>query len=639
MGIRINSYCVLFSIFTVPFNIYAFQHQSLEIPPVVISAKIPASYSTSGAPKIIISSQSISSTGVTSLAQALQELGGIQVSDITGNSSQVLLSMRGFGANANSNAVLLINGIPLTNPDLMPSDLNAIPLQEIEYIEIINGSEGVLYGDQAVGGTINIVTRHTPNKNIELFCGTGSYKQGNCYATYNNKSKQFSYGLSLLANHSNNYRVYNDYDQGLISGNAAYTYQSGDLSFDYKIINERMLYPGALSSAQVRQNRRQANNTSDYFKDWNGLFHLRQQQTFANSWQLQTDIMRRELHGAGVLMSPFNQQRYINFFKPQLKGTFHSAHINTGLDIEDDNYYLRSLYGLTNDSLQKYAAFGLINIPVNNKLAFSLGARGAQQNSHIVSYPETINKALATTIGVTYQVQAKTKLYLRRAGSFRFPNADENAFAPPGVNGLKTQKGASYETGIQWDWKNLSNKFSIYTLNLIDEISFDPKQTPARPFGSNRNLDPTARMGLSLIEKYQITDKTYLDGQYNYVNARYRNGYFSGNRIPLVSENIFHAGINHLFAEHWNIYTEAVFTGNQYPANDDANISGLIGGYTVYNFNLRYHFKRMTASFRVNNIFNKYYYFYTLYSPYSGTESFYPAPARNFMLTFKYVFV
>ena len=35
-----------------------------------------------------------------------------------------------------------------------------------------------------------------------------------------------------------------------------------------------------------------------------------------------------------------------------------------------------------------------------------------------------------------------TQLYLRRAENFRFPKADENAFAPIGVSGLRTQRGA-----------------------------------------------------------------------------------------------------------------------------------------------------------------------------------------------------
>ena len=73
-------------------------------------------------------------------------------------------------------------------------------------------------------------------------------------------------------------------------------------------------------------------------------------------------------------------------------------------------------------------------------------------------------------------------------------------------------------------------------------------------------------------------------------------------------------------------------------ATDDANIAGKNGGYTTYNFNLGYRLKNLSASLRVNNIFNQYYYFYTVYQTSMLSEFFYPAPGRNFTLNLKYTF-
>jgi outer membrane receptor protein involved in Fe transport len=66
------------------------------------------------------------------------------------------------------------------------------------------------------------------------------------------------------------------------------------------------------------------------------------------------------------------------------------------------------------------------------------------------------------------------------------------------------------------------------------------------------------------------------------------------------------------------------------------NIAGKIGAYTVYNFNALFEYQSISLSFRVNNIFNKNYYIYTVYQPMMNTEFFYPAPDRNFMLTLNY---
>lgn len=606
------------------------------IPPIVLTAN--ARNHLDGTSTTIVTHQEMAAKGVTSLSQALQSLGGVQLQDMVGNGSQVGLGMRGFGTNASSNTLLLVNGIPLTNPDMMPPDLNAIPLDEIRYIEVFAGSESVLYGDQAVGGTINIVTREDEKNNANVSCSGGSYHQRSCYATLTNRFKQLRYAVNVLNLHTDNYRARNDYDQNLLSGWLKYFYQTGQLSFNYRIANERMLYPGALTAAQVAQNRRQAADDTDFFRNWNGFYQISSSQQLGPIWNLETDFVRREMHGDGVLTSPFTQSRITHFIKPQLKGTLGNATVISGVDFENDSYHLGTTFGVTNNVIQKYSIYGLVKYPMTSQLSLSLGARGAQQNNDLEPENDSVNHAIATTLGAVYQFTPHIEIYLRRAESFRFPKVDELTFTPSNTNELKTQHGVSYETGIESHQHKLTSKLGVYQLNLVDEITFDPTQTPQAPFGTNRNLDPTVRQGFSVSEKYQLSDNASLGAQFNHVNARFQSGPNSGNRIPLVAENIFHAGIDYAFNSFWNLYTEAVYTGSQYAANDDANVAGTSGGYTVYNFNLRYRYQHWTASCRVNNIFNKYYYFYTVFNTFMLNESFYPAPGRNFMLKVQYDF-
>lgn len=609
------------------------------VPPVIVKAPIKLTTNTSG-PKQIITQEQMSATGVTTLAQALQNLGGIQLQNTTGNDAQVLINMRGFGANANSNVLMLLNGIPLTNPDLMPPDLNVIPLNEIEYIEIVAGTESVLYGDQAVAGTINVVTKQRVKDKVDLTCGVGSFQQYNCAVAVFNHYQNLKYNVSLSNKHTDNYRDHNDYDQNVLLGGFSYLYGTGNIDFDYKLGEEDMQYPGALTAQQVRQDRQQANNDTDFFKDTNDYFHLRNQQYLTEHWQLETDLSRRDMHGHGVLTSEFTQSRNIYFLRPQLKGKYNDTVITTGLDVESDQYHLNSLYGLTDNTQQKYGAFGLLNYPIYTRTTLSAGLRGAEQTGHLESGTDSnnLNRAIATTLGLNYQFTVNANAYLRRAESFRFPKADENAFAPVGVTALRTQRGVAYESGVEWQNDQYVAKAGIYQLNLEDEIAFDPTQTPQTPFGSNVNLDPTVRRGLTISGKDQLIRQVAVDAQYNYVNAQFQNGIYAGNRIPLVAENILRGGVNYFFAEHWNAYTEAVYTGNQYAANDFGNVAGANGGYTLYNFHLRFIYQQLTAAFRLNNIFNTYYYYYTVYDSSSNSETFYPAAGRNFTLNVNYSF-
>ncbi len=87
---------------------------------------------------------------------------GVQVRSLFGgvNGAQTSVDMRGFGATAVNNTLILINGRRLNDLDLAGVDFSTIPRKSIERIEITRGNSGaVLYGDGAVGGVINIVTK------------------------------------------------------------------------------------------------------------------------------------------------------------------------------------------------------------------------------------------------------------------------------------------------------------------------------------------------------------------------------------------------------------------------------------------------------------------------------------------------
>jgi outer membrane receptor protein involved in Fe transport len=130
-----------------------------------------------------------------------------------------------------------------------------------------------------------------------------------------------------------------------------------------------------------------------------------------------------------------------------------------------------------------------------------------------------------------------------------------------------------------------------------------------------------------------------VDAQYHFVNARFQTGIYKGNRIPLVSENIIRAGIDWPITKNWQVYAETLYTSSQYSDSDNANIAGLIGGYTTFGFNIRYQYLNFSAALHANNIFNKNYYFYTVYQTSMAEQFFYPAPGRNFSLILNYHFV
>ncbi len=81
------------------------------------------------------------------------------VRDVYGTGKTASVDIRGFGETGALNTFVLVDGRRVNEIDLSGVDWTQIPLDQMERIEIVRGSGSVLYGDNAVGGVINIITK------------------------------------------------------------------------------------------------------------------------------------------------------------------------------------------------------------------------------------------------------------------------------------------------------------------------------------------------------------------------------------------------------------------------------------------------------------------------------------------------
>ena len=128
---------------------------------IVVSATRAPDRSIGTAANIqVIDRREITASGAANVTELLRGRAGVHVRDLFGDGSNATVDMRGFGATAASNVLVLVDGRRL-NPssDVGTLFFNSVPLQEVERIEIVQGSAGVLFGNQAIGGVINVITR------------------------------------------------------------------------------------------------------------------------------------------------------------------------------------------------------------------------------------------------------------------------------------------------------------------------------------------------------------------------------------------------------------------------------------------------------------------------------------------------
>ncbi|MEO8009962.1 MAG: TonB-dependent receptor plug domain-containing protein, partial [Betaproteobacteria bacterium] len=121
----------------------------------------------------VISSEEIRRSPARTLPQLLSYQAGLGGRDLFGNNaSQATVDMRGFGATAAQNTLVLLDGRKMNDIDLSGVQWSALPLDSIERVEIIRGSGAVQYGDGAVGGVINIITRKPGKKGPQATIAT-----------------------------------------------------------------------------------------------------------------------------------------------------------------------------------------------------------------------------------------------------------------------------------------------------------------------------------------------------------------------------------------------------------------------------------------------------------------------------------
>lgn len=646
--------CAAFGILLAPTAI-ALELQTPRTEQIIVSATrgdrpaidIPASIE-------IIDQSEIIASGARHIAALLRNRGGLQLSDLYGDGSRTQISMRGFGANAAANTLVLVDGRRLNNTDLAPADLNSIALASVERIEIIQGSAGVLYGDQAVGGVINIVTRRPEDFAGDVELRAGSYDD---YGLSARASQQLSNGLFYQASatfrQSDNYRDNNKLQYGNGLGRLGFDYGRGRLFVEYQRVDEDLELPGGIFLQQLRSDRKQTRFPNDRSDTETDISRLGWQHTLHERWEVLCEYTSRRSISDGVLTNiEFQQKRHHRSVNPRLIGTFNLTSGDTvltfGADLEETDYALRSIFGLTNNTQEMYSFYAQIVLPMTEYFSFTGGIRRASVNNRLFdrgpfgAYPDGLDQddtQTASTLGINFFPAPDWRVFLRRDESYRFPLADEQNLVSFGTTGLHTQTGESIEAGIEWRGERHSATLLGYQLDLENEIDFDPT---TGFFGANTNLDPTRRSGVIVQGSFALTGWASLAGNYTYTDAEFSAASLSGNAIPFVAE---HQGALRVIIRPISgleFYIEALGISERVASGDFTNSFQHLPGHGVLNINVNYNRGGFFIAARLNNMLDHEYsdFAATAFNPttFATETGFFPAPEINFLLTAGYRF-
>ena len=137
----------------------------------------------------VITNKEIEKRGYKNIEEALVNVPGLSFSG--GN-----LSMRGqVPSMGNKHLVVLVDGIPQNGIDNRSFDLDFIPVEQIEKIEVVPAGGAIMYGGNATSGVINIITKNYENRK---YWGNAGLQLG----SFNERKYKFNYGVNLTENFS-----------------------------------------------------------------------------------------------------------------------------------------------------------------------------------------------------------------------------------------------------------------------------------------------------------------------------------------------------------------------------------------------------------------------------------------------------
>lgn len=602
----------------------------------------------------VISRQEIERSGAQNVAEVLRGRSGVFVRDASGNGSGAVVDMRGFGPTATSNTLVIVDGRRLNNAsDTGAPDLGSISLDDVERIEIVQGSAGALYGNQAVGGVVNIVLRRPLGAASSVELGVGSYGRQQLRM---NLAEQLGDGLSLRLSgetrNADNYRDNNaeEYDNLLL--HLEKTHAAGRVFIEGQVIRDYLELPGSLFEDELAADRRQS--VADYAGDFSDtdtdILRIGAQHMLTGAWMMEGELSRRRAYHDFVTSfrgwpgTPSDQDREVYMFTPRLIKSYANdwgqGTLTLGMDLEDTDYFLASQIGTQQVDQLMRSYYVQAVVPLPNALSLTAGARYAGVNNEIEDSFTFTNGAnldddLAVgSLGLVYRPVPAWRLFARADQNFRFAKVEEHTDMGGNPTGLDTQTGISYELGAEYAGPRLSGKLVAYRIDLEDEIAYD---SAVGVFGGNTNLEETRRLGVMAEGGLNLGAGRRLGLSYTYTDSEITDGSFEGNDVPLVPEHMVSLFADYRLSQRWDLHGEILSVSKRRFGGDFDNQFGYLEGYEVVNLRVGYAAGAAEFDVRVNNLLDEEYSEDGAvgWNPaiFANSPAYFPSPERNVWVT------
>ena len=578
---------------------------------VVTATRTPTKTSNVIAQTRVIDKEELKRFQGQTVMEVLRRQPGFNIKQDGGVGTSSNFYMRGYSSNQ---ILVLIDGIRYSSASLGNANLNLLPADQIDRIEVLYGASGSsIYGADAMGGVIQIFTKgsNVEKSNFAITAGVGSHDHY-LYSASAQLANANGSALSLSASHNetNGFNAlspnpvssnYNSDDDGFESDNFSITLNqrineqwSAGASALYSKSTTEFDAGAVLKNAYADQE----NGSAQAFVDWRYLP--------GSSLKLQ--------YGHSIDKS----DTYDNF-----PSTFDTTQDQVSLVGQHKLPVGQGVYGLEylSQSLDS-TAYNIDDRDVKSAFLGYVVANNQFDAQANVRFDDNSQYGNQTTynLGGAYHLNPNLRIGTSFAKGFRAPTFNE---IYPGYGGdpdVKPETSDNYEVFAEYDDAMQSTRLTGYNNKVDDLISYVK--------GTATNINAAKIKGLSLTSDWIINDYLF-GGSYDYQQAKDSSG--GSNDGKFLSFRPEHSGLIYTGyrLSNLDIRAEVEYVGKRYSSSYDE-----LDSYTLFNISGNYYINpNLTLTSRLNNITNK---DYTTNENYGQYGARYNQDGTNFFTSLTY---
>jgi vitamin B12 transporter len=553
----------------------------------------------------VISAAQIQQNAGRTIAQLLNEQAGLSLPGALSNLGTVpSIYMRGA---ASGRTLILLDGAPVGDPSMISNefDLNLVPLNQVERIEILKGAQSTLYGSDAIGGVINIITKSKGGGGGGFSYGSYGTKQGNFQFNANVKKldvaigfeNQNADGFSSAKDITNN----GNFDKDGYQNNSFFVkakYQI-DTLWNLQLSSRKTAYKAAIDYGGFMDDK---DNEFKNATTMSGLV-LKYKKAKTN-FQLQYQYTTQDR----TYFNDSVDRKYTIFENNQYQGKTHfadaflSTPINKNIQWIIGTDFRYGSYNQTYESISQYGPYNdefkdtfqlqnalYTSVLINDNAKKWLLELGARYNNH-----NRFGNNQTFTFNPSYALTDQVRLIASVSTGFKAPSLYQLSYNDQ----LKAETSFNTELGISFRKGQVFARAVYYNRNIKNGIDYNYIDYNFFNFIQQKVNGLEIEIQHPINEQHVFSlNYTLMNGQETNQNRITTTDTITYNYLLKRPKHSLNAQWNYAINNKWNASLTGRFISERFDVGGYASPDVTLGYYTLLNANIQYKWSKRVVVF------------------------------------------